>query len=163
MALGYVIKPEFSNHKIIGCPSLFSAKNLLIINIEKNVNKLEESRVRCQRFHSYFHHILCNNKFYSFDSTNPRWKYSSFLTHRLQSVEQVPPPLLICLDDTWDTTGSHKPVCFSHPGAGSGGRSIKICFCQRGIQPKIAVIFLGTARSIEDFINKPTNMMCSCS
>ena len=83
MELGYVINPEFSNHKIIGCPSLFSAKNLLIINIEKNVNKLEESRVRCQRFHSYFPHMLFTKKCYYFDSNNPICKVGYLPTHRL--------------------------------------------------------------------------------
>ena len=32
MKLGYVINPYFSNHKILGCPSLCSAKTSLIIN-----------------------------------------------------------------------------------------------------------------------------------
>ena len=42
---------------------------------------------------------------------------------------------------------------FSHPGAGSGGGkcNIKLCFRQRGIKPKIAVIFRGTGGSIENF------------
>ena len=31
----------------------------------------------------------------------------------------MPPPLVIGLDDTWDTKGSHVPLCFSQPGAGS--------------------------------------------
>ena len=35
-------------------------------------------------------------------------------------MDQVPPPLVICLYYNWDTKGSHGPVCFSHPGAGSG-------------------------------------------
>ena len=61
-------------------------------------------------------------------------------------------PLVICLDDTWDTKVSHGPVCFSQPGAGSEKHcSIKICFYQRGIQPNITVIFWGTGRGIVDF------------
>ena len=40
-------------------------------------------------------------------------------THRLKPVDQVPPPLVICLDDTCYTKVSHGPVCFPHPGAGS--------------------------------------------
>ena len=34
-------------------------------------------------------------------------------------MDQVPPPLVICLDDTWDTKDSHGPVCVSRPGVGS--------------------------------------------
>ena len=68
-------------------------------------------------------------------------------------MDQVPPPLVICLDYNWYTEVSHGPVCFSHPGAGSGEKkcNIKLCFCHRGIQPNIAVIFWGTGRSIANF------------
>ena len=31
-------------------------------------------------------------------------------------------PLVIGLDDTWDTKGSHRPVCFPQLGAGSEKR-----------------------------------------
>ena len=62
-------------------------------------------------------------------------------------------PFVTGFGDTWDTKGSHGPVCFSQPGAGSGKRvcSIKLCFCQRVIQPNITVIFGGTGRGIVDF------------
>ena len=42
---------------------------------------------------------------------------------------------------------------FSQPGAGAGKSvcSIKLSFCQLGIQPNITVIFWGTGRGIEDF------------
>ena len=68
-------------------------------------------------------------------------------------MDQVPPPLVICLDYTLYTKGSYGPVCFSHPGAGSGERkcNIKLCFRHRGIQPNIAVIFRGKVESIEIF------------
>ena len=36
-------------------------------------------------------------------------------------MDQVPPPLAIYLDYNWDTKVSHRPVCFSHPDAGSWG------------------------------------------
>ena len=57
---------------------------------------------------------------------------------------------MIGLDDTWDIKGIHGPVCFSQPGAGSEKSFcyIKLCFRQRGIQPKIAFIFRGKWRSI---------------
>ena len=63
--------------------------------------------------------MICTKHFYSFDSNNPICKYGSLPTHRLQSVEQVPPPLVIFIDDTWDTKVSHLIVCLPHPGAGS--------------------------------------------
>ena len=85
----------------------------------KKVNKIEESRIRYQRFHSYFHHMLCTNNFYLFYSNNPRCKYGYLPTHKLHSVDQVPPPLMIYLDDTWDTKVSHEHLCFPHSGAGS--------------------------------------------
>ena len=68
-------------------------------------------------------------------------------------MDQVPPPLVIFIDDTRDKKGRHGPVCFSHPCAGSREKkgSTKVCFCQRVTQPKIAVMFRGTGRSIADF------------
>ena len=65
----------------------------------------------------------------------------------------MPPPIVICLDNTWDTKDSHGPLCFCHPGSGSGkiNCSIKLCFRHREIQPKIAVIFRGTGRNIADY------------
>ena len=64
----------------------------------------------------------------------------------------MPPPLVICLDDNWDTKGNHGPVCFAHPGAGSGEtNSIKLCFRQYRIQPKIALIFWGIGSITADF------------
>ena len=64
--------------------------------------------------------MLFTNKFYYFDFKKSTCNYSSFPTHRSKSVDQVPLPLVIGLDDNWDTKGSHGPVCFSQPGAGSG-------------------------------------------
>ena len=68
-------------------------------------------------------------------------------------MNQVPPPPVIGLYDTWDTKNSHGPVCFYNPGAGSGKNvcSIKLCICKNGITPNIMVIFWGTGRGIVDF------------
>ena len=68
-------------------------------------------------------------------------------------MDQLTLPIVIGLDDTWDTKGSLGPVCFSQPGAGSEKSVcyIKLCFCQRGIQPNTTVIFWGTGRGIVDF------------
>ena len=57
---------------------------------------------------------------------------------------------MIGLDYSWDTKGSHVTVCFYHPGEGSETSvcSIKICFCQIGIQPNISVIFGRTGRGV---------------
>ena len=60
-------------------------------------------------------------------------------------------PLLIGLYDTRDTKVSHGPVYFSQPDAGSKKKSIKLCFCQSGIQPNITVIFGGKGRGNVDF------------
>ena len=65
------------------------------------------------------------------------------------------PPLVIGLDDTWDTKGRYGPVrffpamcwlCFF--------ASIKICFYQSGMKPNIEVIFWGTWRGILAFYKK---------
>ena len=60
---------------------------------------------------------------------------------------------MIGIDDTWDTKGSHGPVCFTQPGAvfEKNVCSIKLCFCQSGIQPNITVIFGGKGRGNVDF------------
>ena len=63
----------------------------------------------------------------------------------------MPPHLVIGLYDTWDTKGSHGPVCFSHPGSGFDFFPIKLFFYQRGLQPNTEVIFWGTGRGIVDF------------
>ena len=58
-------------------------------------------------------------------------------------MHQVPLPILIVLDETWDTKCIHVPVCFSQPGAGSeiSFSSIKLCFYQSGIKPNIVKRF----------------------
>ena len=68
-------------------------------------------------------------------------------------MDQVTLPLVIDLDDTYYTIGSHGHVCFSQPGAGSEKNvcSIKLCFCKRGIKPNITVLFWGTGRGIVFF------------
>ena len=78
---------------------------------------------------------------------------------------QVPPPIMIGLDETWDTKGSHGHVNIYHPGADSYNYfcSIKTCFCQSVIQPKIAFISWVTGKGITYFEKNPTNMMCYCS
>ena len=65
-------------------------------------------------------------------------------------MDQVPLPPVIDLDDTWDTKGSHRHVCFSQPGASSEKNvcSVKFCFCKRGIQPNITIIFWVTGRGV---------------
>ena len=68
-------------------------------------------------------------------------------------MDQVPLPVVIGLDETWDTKGGHGPVRFSQTGAGSEKSfySIKLCFYQHGIQPNITVIFWETGSGILDF------------
>ena len=66
---------------------------------------------------------------------------------------QAPLPLVIGLDYTWDTKGSHGPVFFPQPGADSGNSfpHIKLLFYKCVIQPNITVIFGGTGRVVADF------------
>ena len=63
--------------------------------------------------------MLFTNNCYYFDFKNSTCNYSSFPAHRSKSVDQVPLPLVIGLDDNWDTKGSHGPVFSSQSGAGS--------------------------------------------
>ena len=68
-------------------------------------------------------------------------------------MDQFSIPLVIELDFTWDKNVCRVPVCFYQPGAvcEKSVFSIKIYLCQRGIQPNITAICLGTERSIVDF------------
>ena len=68
-------------------------------------------------------------------------------------MDQVPPPLLICLDENWDTKGSYRPVCSPHPGAGSGKKTVPLNSASVRVEynKNIAVIFWGTGRGIEDY------------
>ena len=70
---------------------------------KQKLEKIEEIRVRCQCFHSYFHHIICTHNCYYFDPNNPRLKYGYLLLHRQYKADQVTLPLVIGLDETWDT------------------------------------------------------------
>ena len=85
----------------------------------KNIKKSEESGVRRQRFHSYLYHILFYQQLLLLWLKKTRFNYGYFPTHWLKSLEQVPLPLVIGIDDTWDTKGSHGPVCFYQPYYGS--------------------------------------------
>ena len=77
-------------------------------------------------------------------------------------MDQVPLSLVIGLDDTWYTKGSHVSVFFFQPvtGAGKSICSIKFYLCQRRIRPNITVIFWGTERGTLDFDKNHTNIMC---
>ena len=68
----------------------------------------------------------------------------------------MPLPIVIGLDDTWYTKGSHGPVCFFQPLTGSGKSvcSIKLYLFQRGILPNSKVIFWGKERVTLDFDKK---------
>ena len=76
-----------------------------------------------------------------------------FFLHSQVIISGPTLPFVIFLDDTWDKKCIHVPVCFPHPGTGSekNACSMQICFHQRGIQPKIGVLFQGTCRDIADF------------
>ena len=66
---------------------------------------------------------------------------------------KVPPPLVIVLDDTWDTKGRNGHERVSQPGAVSDKHfcSIKLYFHNNGIQSKTEVIFWETGMGITYF------------
>ena len=69
-------------------------------------------------------------------------------------MDQVLLPLVIGLDETWDTEGSHGPVRFPQSGAGSEKKCfMKLCLYHSGIQPNITVIFWVTGKGIVYFYN----------
>ena len=129
---------------------MYRATTSLRRKTEKKVKDLEEIIIRCQRFCSYYHHMICNHNFYSFDTTNPGCKYGAYALHRHHTVHQVPPPLVIGLDDNLYTEGIHGHVCVSQKGVGSDHvvGSIQLFFLQSRIQPNIALIFQGTVKRI---------------
>ena len=67
-------------------------------------------------------------------------------------MDQFILPLVIGIDETWDTTGIHGPVSLSQQVLVLTKKSpIKLQFCQHGIQQHISVIFGGTRKIIIDF------------
>ena len=80
-------------------------------------------------------------------------------------MDQVPPPLVICLDYTCDTKGIHGHVCFSHPGAGSGGKNVTLNSALVSVEyNQILQLYFGEqVRVLKSLINNPTKMMFSCS
>ena len=78
---------------------------------------------------------------------------------------QVPPPLVIALDETWDKKVIHGHVRVYHPVSDSNKHffSIKLCFRQRGIQPNIELSFGGQGRGLKILRNNSTKIMCLCS
>ena len=79
-------------------------------------------------------------------------------------MDQVPPPLVICLDYTWDTKGTHGHVCFSHPCAGSGGGNVTLnsAFVSVEYNQRLQLYFGEQVRVLKILINNPTKMMCYC-
>ena len=80
-------------------------------------------------------------------------------------MDQVPPPLVICPDYTWDTKGSHVPVCFSHPGAGYGGKNVALNSALVSVEYNqiLQLCFGEQVRVLKNLINNLTKMVCSCS
>ena len=80
-------------------------------------------------------------------------------------MDQVPPPLVICLDYTRDTKVSHGPVFFSRPGAGSGEKNVTLnsAFVSVEYNQILQLYFGEQVGVLKILINNPTNMMCSCS
>ena len=96
----------------------------------------EEIRVIFYRFHSSFSHMIFTEHFYSFVSSNVSYKCVFPPPHRQYSVEKVPPPLVIVLNDTWDKKGRNGHERVSQTGAGSDKHfcSVKLCLHNNGTQ-----------------------------
>ena len=119
----------------------------------KKVKKIEESRVRCQRFHSYFHHMLFTKKMYYFDLKK---RYTITVISPIKGDNQWTKCYLLlwlALMILGMKKISMNLCVFSQPGDGSGKKicSLKLFFYQCGIKPNITVIFWGTGRGIVDF------------
>ena len=72
---------------------------------------------------------------------------------------------MIFLDYTWDKKYIHRPVCFSHPGAGSGGGenvTLNSAFVSVEYNQILQLYFGEQVRVLKILINNPTKMMCSC-
>ena len=71
---------------------------------------MDEIRVWCQHFSSYFRHMLLTHKNYLYDSNNTVYMYSAFPRHRKYSADQILLPLALGLINKWYMEGS-GPVC----------------------------------------------------
>ena len=80
-------------------------------------------------------------------------------------MDQVPPPLVIFIDYTWDTKGSHGPMCFSNPGAGSWGKNVILNYSFVSVEynQRFQLCFGEQGGVLKFLINNPTKMMCFCS
>ena len=166
MVIGYVINPCFSNHQSVVCISFMQSYNVIK---KKHSNKKEkepeEIKVTCQHFHSSFHLMIFTYSCYYFGPNNTIFNYDSLTAPRWYPVDQVPPPLVIRLDDNWDTIGRNRHVRVSQSGDGSNKHFcfVKLCFCKNIIKPNIAFIFWVTEMGIIDCDKNPTKMMWYCS
>ena len=120
MTLGYMIEPYFSNHqrtwfyRFSQCYKLTKKKYS-----NKKLKEIEEIRLIRQCFHSYFHHMLHTQNCNLFNQNDLRCKYGYLTPHTRYPVEQVTIPILIGLDVTWYTKGSHVHMCIFHKDSGS--------------------------------------------
>ena len=123
----------------------------------KKVKKLGESIVRCQRFHSYFHHMICTKQILLWFK---KTKMQVWLFPHSKSIINVQSATPSCDWPWWHLGYKSLPwtyvfspercVFTSQVLVLKKKTSIKLCFRHRGIQPKIAVILQVTGRGIED-------------
>ena len=157
MAIGYVINPYFSNHQRVVCISFMQSYNVIK---KKHSNKKEkepeEIKVTCQHFHSSFHLMIFTYSCYYFGPNNTIFNYDSLTAPRWYPVDQVPPPLVIRLDDNWDTIGRNRHVRVSQSVDGSNKHfcSVILWLHQRRIQLNILIIFWRTGMRITHFDKK---------
>ena len=79
-------------------------------------------------------------------------------------MDQVPLPIMIGLDYTWDKKVAMYLCVFPSQMLVLKKKSAsKLCFGQHVVQLQISVIIGGTRNSITDIEKNPTNIICSCS
>ena len=62
---------------------------------------MDEIRLWCQHFSSFFRHMLLTHKKYIYDANNTVYMYSAFPRHRQYSADQILLPLALGLINEW--------------------------------------------------------------
>ena len=112
--------------------------------------------VICHNFHSYCCHMIFNHNGYGLNLNDQSYKYGAFNPNGKYAIEQVPLPLIISLDYTWDSRLNCGPMWVSQTGFGADKYffSIQMCFHQQVSQTKISVIFRGNVQQIKYLDNQ---------
>ena len=113
----------------------------------------KEVREIFQRFHSSFFHMILLTMFIPLSQTTQAASMVFYLLTGDTQQKKCHPPLVIVLDDTWDTKVRNEHERVSQPGYGSDKHfcSIKLCLHNNGINSKTRVICWGTGMGITYF------------